>query len=344
MPRAVWGALAGNQRGSGAILMLQVDDLKHPGEDRPISSNGTNGRRRSIGQLAGYAFVGVASCYAVLFGVFGQDGTSETVQTASAERLPIHLLGADPQDRWLDALAGVASRKSQLDQKLAEQARAFDEQRLRAGRYERALEIARHDIASLKAAALHAAATHFSARAEAKRALVTEQQKVYALEDRARADESDRARLAHERLVAVQELDAAKSAVTRAEMTSQRASQQYAALERALDRAHQTWEQTAQVAAADRLALQQALDRTVMLERGLSAATDEIHRLKLREAIRYVRAGLPSDVAAPMTTVKKRAVKPPSKPKPVKLASRKTQQSTGFLPASLLPARPPLRK
>ncbi len=339
MPRAVRGAVAGIQRELSSCCRSMIkNNLRQAGAVRS----------RNTRPLPALVWV---LCYALLFGAVALQGaTSETdpVQTASAERLPDHLLGADPQDRRLDALASVASRKRQLDHKLAEQAQAFDEQRLKAGRYEHALEAARHDIEALKATALDVEATHLSSLAEMKSALASERQKIQTLQDQARADERDRARLAHERLVAVQERDAAKAAVTRAEMTSQRASQQYAALERALNGAQQTWEQTAQIAAADRLALQQALDRTLVMARDLSTATDEIRRLKLREAIRFVRASLPADVAAPMRTVKKRAARSPSKPKPVKVASRKTQQATGFLPASLLPAsllptRPPLR-
>jgi hypothetical protein len=307
-------------------------------------------QRRSVRRHAVNAGLGVALCYFVLFGVAsldtGRDVSLETdpLQTASAERLPNQLLGAHPQDRRLDALASMASQQRLLDQKLAEQARVFEEQRLRAGRYEQALQAARRDVDALNLGALNAAEAHSSSLEASKRALAIERRKVQTLERRAQADERDRARLAHERLIAVQERDAVREGSTRAEMALQRASQHYVALERVHERMRHDWEQATRTAAADRMALDEARERTAMLARDFSAAVDEIRRIKLREALRYVRAQRPSLAAAPTKTIKRRAAKQESKPKPMKVVSRKTQQPTVFLPESLLPTRPPLRK
>jgi len=318
--------------------MLQIRDQEHP----------TTGRRRSVRHHAVAACTGVGLCYALLFGLAEfHPGPSviaeiDPVQTASAE--PLRLLGADSQDRSLDALASAASHKRHLDQRLAEQAQAFDEQRLKARRYEHALEAARHDIASLKVLALDTAAVHSASLEKAKEALAGQRQRAEALERQVRADESERARLVRERLAAIQERDVAMAAATRADTALERAGQQYTALERALVRARQAWEQAVQTAAADRTTLQQERDKASILARDFAGAVDEVRRLKQREAIRFVRASLPATVAAPMKTVKKRAARAAPKPKPMRLASRNVQQADGLLPASLLPTQPPLRK
>jgi len=321
---------------------------------------------RRVGRHVANAFIGIAACYALLFGASEmQSGRQAKVEPSqpTEEATSTTLLGAMPDDRSLDSLALTAGIQRNLGDDVAQAAQVFNERRLKAEGYMRALTLARQDVAALEDDSSKAAAAQAASIEQAQRALDVERGKTQQLEAELVADRDQLEQLTREAQAARQDVEAARrdteaarretevatrerqeaqAGETRERETSRRIGAQVAELERSLAMARQDAGKASRVAVNDKLALQQSWDRAAALTRDLVAARDEIQRLKLRDALRYVRAAEAVETAKPTKPVAKRTAQPQPKPKSRNVVARKAQRSTQFLPASLLPTQPPL--